>query len=73
MTWTILPGTGIRLDPDQIANIEICCIGATHAEVRILSTGEAPPRLFSFPDKAAALDFYRKVWLLRSDETLDDR
>jgi len=68
-----LPGTGIRLDPDRITQIEICCLDATRAEVRILSTSDAPPRLFSFPDKAAAIDFYRKVWLLRSGETLDDR
>lgn len=72
MTWTILPGIGGRLDPDRIMKMEICCLDA-RVEVRIFSIDEATPRLFPFPDKAAAFDFYRKVWLLRSGDSLDGR
>jgi hypothetical protein len=72
MALTILPGTGVRLDPDQIAKVEICCADATHVEVRIFSIAETEHRYFAFPDKAAAVDFYRQVWLLRSGEKLGD-
>ena len=72
MALTILPGTGVRLDPDQIAKVEICCADATHVEVRIFAIAETAHRYFAFPDKAAAVDFYRQAWLLRSGEKLDD-
>jgi hypothetical protein len=72
MVLTILPGTRIQFDPDRIEKLEICCADTARVEVRIYSTDSAAPRLFEFPDKAAAVDFYRKVWLLRSGEALDD-
>jgi len=73
MALTILPGTRVRLDPDQITKFEICCVDAAHAEIRIFVADAAEPLFFEFPDKAAAVEFYRQVWLLRSDEALDDR
>ena len=72
MALTILPGTQVRFDPDRISKLEICCADAARVEVRIYSMDSAAPHLFEFPDKAAAIDFYRKVWLLRTGETLDD-
>lgn len=73
MASTILPGTSVRIDPDRITKIEIGCIDEKRVEVRIFATGEEAPRLFVFPDKPAAIAFYREVWRLRSGETLDDR
>ncbi|HWA46338.1 MAG TPA: hypothetical protein VHA10_24180 [Hypericibacter adhaerens] len=73
MASTVLPGTGIRLDPDRIEKIEIACVDETRVEVRIFSVGEEAPRLFAFPDKPAAIAFYRDVWRLRSGQTLDDQ
>jgi len=72
MALMILPGTRIRFDPDRISKLEICCADATRVEVRVYSTDSPEPRLFEFPDKAAAIEFYRKVWLLRGGQTLDD-
>ena len=73
MALTILPGTRARLDPDQITKIEICCVDAAHAEIRIFVADAAAPFFFEFPEKDAAVEFYRQVWLLRSGEALDDR
>jgi hypothetical protein len=73
MALTILPGTRVRFDPDTITKMEICCADAARVEIRIFAAGDGEPRLFEFPDKVAAVEFYRKVWLLRSGETLDDR
>ena len=72
MVLTILPGTRIRFDPDRLEKLEICCADEARVEVRIYSDDSAAPRLFEFPDKAAAIDFYKKVWLLRNGEALDD-
>jgi hypothetical protein len=72
MVLTFLPGTRIRLDPDRISKLEICCADAARVEVRLYSTDGAEPRLFEFSDKAAAVAFYRQVWLLRGGQCLDD-
>jgi hypothetical protein len=72
MTPAILPGIGERLDPDRMTKIEICCAEATRAEVRIFVADETAPRLVVFPDKGAAVNFYRKLWLLRTGEILGD-
>jgi len=72
MVLTNLPGTRICLDPDRISKLEICCAEPARVEVRIYSTDDAAPRLFEFPDKAAAIAFYREVWLLRCGQSLDD-
>jgi len=72
MVLTIVPGTRIRLDPDRISKLEICCADAARVEVRIYPTDDEAPHLFEFPDKAAAIAFYREIWLLRGGQSLDD-
>ena len=72
MALTVLPGTGVRLDPDRITKLEICCADATRVEVRIFSAVDTEHRYFAFPDKATAVDFYQQVWQLRSGEKLDE-
>jgi hypothetical protein len=73
MAHTILPGTRVRLDPEQITKIDICCADTARVEVRIYLREETPHHYFEFTDKAAAIEFYRKVWQLRSGNRLDDR
>lgn len=73
MVQTILPGTRVRLDPASIEKIDICCADGARAEVRIFLKDETNHHHFEFPDKAAAVDFYRAVWQLRSGERLEDR
>lgn len=72
MALTILPGTRVRLDPEQITKIDIYCADTARVEVRIFVRDETTHHYFEFPDKAAAIDFYRKVWQLRSGERLGD-
>ncbi|QEX17525.1 hypothetical protein FRZ44_28250 [Hypericibacter terrae] len=73
MALTTLPGTNVRLDPDQITKIDICCADTARVEIRIFLRDNSPHHFFEFPDKAAAVDFYRAVWQLRSGERLGDR
>lgn len=73
MAPTILPGTRVRLDPEQITKIDICCADMARVEVRIYLREDTPHHHFEFADKAAAIDFYRRVWQLRSGDRLDDR
>ena len=73
MASMVLPGTTVRLDPEQITKIDICCADAARVEVRIFLSDDAIHHCFEFPDKAAAVDFYRAVWQLRSGERLEDR
>lgn len=72
MALTILPGTSVRLDPDQITKIDICCADTARVEVRIFLRDGSAHHYFEFSDKAAAIDFYRRVWQLRSGERLED-
>jgi hypothetical protein len=73
MTHMTLPGTEIRLDPRRISKMEIFCAKATSIELRVFLMDVPSPRVVPFPDKAAAAEFYRKVWLLRCGEALDDQ
>ncbi|MGH6880615.1 hypothetical protein [Hypericibacter sp.] len=73
MALTLLPGTRVRLDPEQITKIDICCADTARVEVRIFLRDEATHHYFEFASKAAAVDFYRQVWQLRSGEHLADR
>jgi hypothetical protein len=67
-----LPGTEVRLDPDRITKMEISCADSARVELRIFLSGESAHQEFEFPDKAAAVDFYRQVWLLRSEDGFID-
>jgi hypothetical protein len=71
MALMTLPGTEVRLDPDRITKIEICCAETARVGLRVFLSGESTHHEFEFPDKAAAVDFYRQVWLLRSDDNFD--
>jgi hypothetical protein len=73
MAQTILPGTRIHLDPEKITKIDICCADAARVEVRIFLGDDSTHHYFEFPGKVAAIEFYRKVWQLRSDERLENR
>jgi hypothetical protein len=68
----IVPRTQISVDPDKITKVEIICLDGVTAEVRIHLADAASPEVYTFLDKAAAIDFYREVWLLRSGKTLED-
>jgi hypothetical protein len=73
MTLMTLPGTELRLDPRRIGKMEIFCAKTTSIEVRIFLMDTPSPRVIAFPDKTAAVEFYRKIWLLRCGESLDDQ
>jgi hypothetical protein len=73
MTLMTLPGTEVRLDPRRIGRMEIFCAKATTIEVRIFLMDAPSPRVIPFSDKTAAVEFYRKIWLLRCGESLDDQ
>jgi hypothetical protein len=72
MTVMFGPGTKTRLEPDRVTRIEILCFDCERVEVLIYSVTSATPQLFSFLDKAAAIAFCRRIWLLRGSQGLGD-
>ena len=73
MALTTLPSTNVRPDPDQITKIDIYCAEMARVEVRIFLRDDSHHHYFEFPDKGAAIDFYRQVWQLRGGKRLDER
>jgi hypothetical protein len=70
MTVMFGPGTQTRLEPDRITKIEILCSECSRVEVHTYSVNAPTPRVFGFSDKAAAIAFCRRIWLLRGSQGL---
>ena len=69
---TLMPDKAVPLNARRIAKLEICSLNPTGVEARIFLMGDRIPCSFVFQNKADAVDFYRRTWLLRSKETSDE-
>lgn len=58
---------GQQIDPDLIARIEIARnFSDDMTQVRVFATNAGEPYLFEFENLGAAIQFYERLWSLRS-------
>lgn len=69
---TIVPQAELHIDADRITKLEILCLDGGSAEVQVHTVDAAIAQLFAFEDKAAAVNFCRKIWLRRRRRNLED-